>query len=138
MLFFDLKSLSWVVRPGSDTPPQMQPVLTIGATYQIGVSFVRGEDTVNVGGSAFYGGIKIKSAYSGTVIASDSSPIQDGDETTVFSIDLTTTDGKSYFTANPTIDSVEAVFVVVATIDGVEFKTPPLEITLQNDYFPLQ
>lgn len=136
MLFFDLDRGTWVERPGSATPPQSIPVLTIGAVYQIPVAFIRGELVENVMGATFYGGIKIKSDYSGDVVASDAAPTQDGEEAVVFSIDLTTTSGKAYFTTNPTVDSVSAVFVVLATIDEAEFKTPPFEIALQNDYFP--
>lgn len=138
MLYYDLDIGAWVRTPGSVTPPQIQPVLTIGATYQIDATFCRGENIENVMGGTFYGGIKIKGDYNGSVVASDSSPEQIGDNGIVFAIDLTTTAGKAYFTANPTLDTVAAVFVIVATIDESEFKAAPLEITLQNDYFPEQ
>ena len=135
MLFFDLDLGAWVSRPGGTSPPQMTPVLTVGAIYQMPVTFIRGEQLQSVGGGTFYAGIKIKSDFAGTVGAGDATPTIDGEQAVIFSMDLTTTDGKAYFTANPTADTVSAVFVVVATIDAGEFKTPPFEVTLQNDYF---
>ena len=138
MLYFDLNAGAWVGRPGSETPPVMVPVLTVGATYQIEVSFVRGSDVENVLGGTFYGGVKLKGDYSGTILADDAAPVQNGEESIIFSIDLTTTDAKAYFTENPTEDTVSAVFVVAATISDYEFKTPPFEIVLQNDYLTEQ
>lgn len=138
MLFYDLTLGAWVRNPGSESPPQISPVLTVGAKYQLDVAFVNGTEIQSVAGGTFYGGIKIKGDYSGDVVASDDSPTFDGDESAVFNMDLTTTEGKAYFTANPTVDTVAAVFVIAATIDVDEFKTAPLEITLQNDYFPEQ
>lgn len=138
MIYYDLNIGSWVRTPGSVTSPPIQPVLTIGATYQIEVTFCRGETIENVMGGTFYGGIKVKGDYAGDVVADDATPVQIGDNGVVFAIDLTTVAGKAYFTANPTIDTVAAVFVIAATIETTEFKTAPLEITLQNDYFPLQ
>ena len=135
MQFYDLDIGAWVRTPGSITPPPIQPVLTIGATYQIEVTFCRGGQIENALGGTFFGGIKIKGDYSGDTVASDSSPVQTGDVSTVFTMDLTTTEGKAYFTANPTADTVAAVFVIAATIDDTEFKTAPMELTLQNDYF---
>lgn len=138
MLFYDLTIGAWVRTPGSTAPPPIQPVLTIGATYQIEVTFCRAGNIENVMGGTFYGGIKIKGDYAGAVVASDATPDQIGDNGVVFAANLTTTAGKAYFTANPTVDTVAAVFVIAATIDETEFKTAPLEITLQNDYFPEQ
>lgn len=135
MLFFDLDLGAWVRNPGSESPPQVSPVLTVGAVYDIEVTFVHGTSSQSTSGGTFYGGIKLKGDYSGTVVAADAAPTFGGQESVIFSIDLTTTDAKAYFTANPTADTVEAVFVIAATLDTTEFKTPPLEITLQNDYF---
>ena len=138
MLYYDLNIGSWIRTPGSESPASIQPVLTVGATYPIEVTFCRGTTVENVMGGTFYGGIKIKGDYSGDVVADDSSPVQIGDNGVVFTMDLTTVAGKAYFTANPTTDTADAVFVIVATIEEAEFKTAPLEITLQNDYFPEQ
>ena len=135
MLYFDLTLGAWVNNPGSSSTPQMEPVLTIGASYQLLVTFCRGTEIENVSGGTFYGGIKVKSDYQGTVTASDAAPLESGEESIVFTMDLNTVAGKEYFTTNPTVDTVAAVFVVEATIDAAEFKTPPFPITLQNDYF---
>ena len=136
MLYYDLNLGAWVNQAGSVSPPFMEPVLTIGASYQLLVSFCRGSEIVNVSGGTFYGGIKVKGDYAGTITASDASPVEDGEGAIVFTMDLDTTEGKEYFTDNPTADTVSAVFVIEATIDEIEFKTPPFPITLQNDYFP--
>ena len=138
MIYYDLEINAWVRTPGSVSAPPIQPVLTIGATYQIEVTFCRGAEIENVMGGTFYGGIKIKGDYAGDVVADDDAPDQIGDNGIVFNIDLTTAEGKAYFTDNPTTDTVSAVFVIAATIETTEFKTTPLEITLQNDYFPEQ
>ena len=136
MLFYDLDLGAWVRSPGSQSPPQMVPCLTIGGVYQIEAAFTKGEAVQNLSGGTFFGGVKIKSDYAGEALASDSSPSQNGDESIVFSLDLTTDSAKSYFVANPTADTASAVFVIAATVDGVEFKTSPFELVIQNDYFP--
>lgn len=138
MIYYDLNLGTWVRLPGSVSPPQTTPVLTVGASYRVEVTFCRGDAIENVMGGTFYGGIKIKGDYSGEVVASDADPDQIGNNGIVFSINLTTTEGKAYFTSNPTLDTVPAVFVIAATIEENEFKTSPLEIILQNDYFPDQ
>jgi|TARA_R110000744_G_scaffold60999_6_gene126265 hypothetical protein len=135
MLYFDLTLGAWVNTPGSSSTPQMEPVLTIGASYQLLVTFCRGTEIESVTGGTFYGGIKIKGDYAGTITASDSAPVECGEDAIVFTMNLDTVEGKEYFTTNPTTDIVSAVFVVEATIDVAEFKTPPFNITLQNDYF---
>ena len=136
MLYFDLTLGAWVNSPGSVSTPMMEPVLTVGASYQLLVSFCRGTEIEVVSGGTFYGGIKIKGDYAGTITASDNAPVEDGEGAIVFTMDLDTVEGKEYFTENPTLDTVQAVFVIEATIDDIEFKTPPFNLTLQNDYFP--
>jgi len=136
MLYFDLTLGAWVNTPGSSSPPFMEPVLTVGASYQLLVTFCRGTEPEIVSGGTFYGGIKIKGDYAGTITASDNAPVEDGNGAIVFTLDLDTVNGKEYFTSNPTVDTVSAAFVITATIDELEFKTPPFPITLQNDYFP--
>lgn len=138
MIFFDLDLGAWVRNPGSDSPPQMEPVLTVGATYHLLVKFIRGTTVQDPSGGTLYGGLKLKSDYSGDILADDAAPTVNGDGSAAFSIDLTTVAAKAYFTANPTADTTDAVFVIAATIDDYEFKTPPFSITLQNDYLPEQ
>lgn len=136
MLYYDLDFGAWVRKPGSSAPPWIQPVLTVGAKYTIQATFCRGAEIIAGLAGTFYAGIRIKSDYTGTIISENSDPDFTGENSVSFLMDLTTTDAKSYFTANPTENTVQAVLVIAATIDDDEIKTSPFEITLQNDYFP--
>jgi len=138
MLYYDLNIESWVRKPGSTSPPQMTPVLTIGGFFETAVQFCRGTDIESTGASSFFAGIKIYGDYSGAYVDTDNAPTTGGDGSTVFSMDLTTNEAKAYFTANPTADTVNAAFQIAYTVDTIERRTTPLPIVLQNDYLQNQ
>jgi exo-beta-1,3-glucanase (GH17 family) len=114
----------------------MEPVLTVGATYPIEVTFCDGPLLVSIFDTTLTAGIKIKSDYAGDIVAEDLAPFRDGQERVVFSVDLTTEAANAYFVANPTAESVNAVLVVDYEIDSVVSKTVPFDLVLQKNYFP--
>ncbi len=134
MLYFDLTVGTWVRTPGSTSPPQMTPVLTIGGVFEMPVQFCRGTDIEQTGASEWFAGIKVSGDHTGEYVAEDDAPTNGGDGSTVFSMDLTTVAAKAYFTANPTADTVSAAFQIAYTVDSVERRTTPFPIVLQNDY----
>ena len=133
MLYFDLDLSAWVRKPGSDSPPAILPVLTIGSRFEIPVQFVRGL-TVEPLASLPMAGVKVKGSFSSAYLASDNAPNDNGDGSYSFILDLTTIAAKAPFVSAPTSETVDCVFQVSAQIDGNELHTPPLSVTLQNDY----
>ena len=134
MLYFDLDVGTWVKKPGSTSPPQMTPVLTIGGVYELAIQFCRGTDVEETGASAWFAGVKIADDHAGDYLDSDNAPTTGGDGSIVFSIDLTTVAAKAYFTTNPTEDTVKAIVQFAYTVDSIERRTTPFPVVIQNDY----
>ena len=134
MLFYDLDINAWVRTPGSKSPPQMTPVLTIGGVFEIAVTFVQDGAIYDPLASSYYLGAKLAGDMAGAYIAHDSAPTTGGDAQQVFSLDLTTVAAKAYFTTNPTEDTVAAVLQLKYVADSIERRTVPMAIVLQNDY----
>jgi len=133
MLFYDIGQSAWVRQPGSSEPPWMVPVLTVGATHAISVTFADGEDVLNYGGSTWFLGIKSNLDFAGDYVASNSAPTEDGESAITFVLDLDTAAAKAYFTANPTEPTLSCEMQIVWT-DDVKRVTAPLKIVLQNTY----
>ena len=134
MLYYDLDIGTWVRTPGSTSPPQMTPVLTIGGVFDISISFVQDGAVIDPAASSYYLGVKLSGNMTGAYVASNSSPVTGGDAQQTFSLDLTTTEAKAYFTTNPTADTVAAVLQLKFVVDSIEKRTAALSIVLQNDY----
>jgi len=137
MFFYDLSINAWVRKPGSNSPPEMTPVMCIGAIFDFPVTFCAGVATENPIATAWIGGIKLEGDATGEYVASDSAPEVDGAEMMRFVFDLTTgTDPAAlYFAANPTAETVAAV-VQIGFTDAYSNvrRTQPLRIVLQKDY----
>jgi hypothetical protein len=133
MLYYDTGISAWVRIPGSDTPPWMTPVLTVGATHAISITFVDGFDTVNVSGATWFLGIKSTLDFTGDYIGSNSTPTEDGEGAIDFVLDLDTVDAKAYFVENPTADTLKASMEITWTIDNKQ-TTVPLDVVIQNTY----
>ena len=125
---------AWVRNPGSLSPPPIIPVLSVGGVFDVPVQFCCGTEIANAGAQDMFLGIKPADSPAGDYIASNNSPIQTSSGLYVFSVDLTTTDAKAYFTANPTELTQDAAMQIAFTQDGVERRTVPLGIVIQNDY----
>lgn len=133
MLYFDLDANDWVRRPGSTSPPWMEPVLTLGSVYEISVQFCRGGATVSVSSSeTWLAGVKIQGDYSGAYIASTTTAINRGGPDTAFILDLSTVEASAYFTVNPTESIAPCEFQVKYTVGTKTTATTRLPITLQN------
>lgn len=134
MLFYDLALGAWVRKPGSNSPPWVSPVLTIGSKFQVPIQFCEGGKLTVPAASSWLAGLKIANDFAGDYVASDGSPTSEGTDVLTFTLDLTTGDAAAYFTANPTSPTVAGAFQIGFTVDGIESKTVPLAITLQNSY----
>ena len=133
MLYFDLDANDWVRRPGSTSPAWMEPVLTLGSTYEISVVLCRGASVEPIPpADSWLAGVKIQGDYGGAYIASSTTAINRGTPDASFILDLTTTEAAAYFTANPTKSIAACEFQVKYIIDGSTTATTRLPITLQN------
>lgn len=131
MLTYDLDLGAWVRKPGVDTPAWGTVSLASGQTASVAVQFCRGDAIQNLAGSTWFAGLKIEADFAGAYVAQDSAPVEDGNGSVVFALDLSSV---PYFAANPTESQVNAAFQVCAVTDGVAMKTAPLRIALLNDY----
>lgn len=131
MLTYDLDLGAWVRKPGVETPAWGTVSVSCGQTASVPVQFCRGDSVQNLAGSTWFGGLKIENDFSGSYVASDSAPVEEGDGSIVFALDLSAV---GYFATNPTESQVNAAFQICAVTDGVAMKTAPLRITLLNDY----
>lgn len=134
MLYYDLDLGAWVRNPGSSSPPQMTPVLTIGGVFELPVQFIRGTELEDIGASSVEAVLKIAGDYTGDRLAEDNVPTTGGDGSLVFALDLTTSDAAAYFTANPTADTVDAAVQISYVSDSIERRVVPFSVVLQNDY----
>jgi len=133
MLFYDLDLNSWVRAPGSSSPSQMTPAITVGSTSLMLVKFCKGEKIVT-SFSAVTAGIKISGDFDGSFIAQDNSPTESGGDAFVFQFNLSTSAALAYFTAHPSADVAKAIIQLSYTESGVTSQTTPLAIILQNTY----
>jgi hypothetical protein len=133
VLYFDLDVNDWVRKPGSTSPPWMEPVLTLGSVFEIAVTFCRGGEVVSVSSSdTWLCGIKLQGDYSGPYVASSTTAINRGGPDTSFILDLTTVAGATYFTDNPTESIAACELQVRSTVGSVVTATTRLPVTLQN------
>lgn len=131
MLFYDLDLNAWIQRPGDTAPPWMTPALVDGGTYAFGVQFYRGTELEDMGAaSGWTAKIRVKNDYSGDPLAESTSATEDGENSIVFSLDVTNT----YFTDNPTAESVECVLAIKYIMDGDTFNLAPLSVVVQQNY----
>jgi hypothetical protein len=133
MLYYDVDLNSWVRQPGSSEPSWITPVLTVGSTHAIQITFVKGFDIQDVSGATWFLGIKSALNFAGDYIGSNSTPTEDGENVITFILDLDTVAAKAYFVTNPTTDTLACNLQVVWTIDD-KISTNPLGILLQNTY----
>jgi len=137
MFYYDLTLNAWVRKPGSKSPPEMTPVLCLGGVFDFNVTFCDGARIENPAASAWIGGIKMAGNPTGEYVASDTDPEVDGTEAMRFMFDLTGTENPAavHFAANPTLATAIAVIQIGFTdAFGIERRTTPLQIVLQNDY----
>tara|TARA_R110000796_G_scaffold554_2_gene1969 strand:+ start:1746 stop:2159 length:414 start_codon:yes stop_codon:yes gene_type:complete len=133
MLYYDTALASWVDRPGSKSAPWITPVLTVGATHAISVTFIDGYDTQNVSGATWFLGVKSTLDFAGDYVGSNAAPTESGEDAIDFILDLDTVAAKAYFTANPTVDTLACTLQITWTITNKEV-TAPMDVVLQNTY----
>jgi hypothetical protein len=83
------------------------------------------------GVTSWTGRIRAYGDYTGAIISETTDPVENGDYVQTFSFDLNDVE---YFTTNPAEDILKAVVQIRWIIDGIERKTIPLTIFIQNDY----
>jgi hypothetical protein len=133
VLYYDLDLNAWVRKPGSASPPWMEPVVTLGANAEVSIQFCRGAVPVVISSSeTWLAGLKIAGDSSGDYVASSDEAVNRTGQGTSFNLDLTTAEAAAYFTANPTAAIVACEFQVEFTVDGVKTVTTRLPVTLQN------
>jgi len=133
MFFYDLDLNAWVRKPGSKSPPEMVPVVAIGGVFDFPTTLCRGSVTEAPTAQGWFAGLKLAGDFAGEYLAIDAAPEISGDDSVVFIFDLTSQ--IQYFTDNPTADTVGgAIQVSWNDAFGVERRTQPLAIVIQNDY----
>ncbi len=133
MLYYDLDLSAWVRKPGSTSPPWMEPVITLGGVQIVTVLFCRGATPAVISTSeTWLAGIKAAGDYAGAYIASSTTPENRDGESVTFEMDLTTPEAAAYFTANPTASLVACELQIEVTVDSVKTVTTRLPVTLQN------
>lgn len=134
MLFYDLEINSWVRKPGSTSPPEISPVLSIGGKYSISITFCRGTTVVVIAPDSIVAAIKIEGDMLGTSVARTTTYTAGDLENILVVMDLTTVDANAYFTANPTAESGKAIFQLAYVISSVPTVLSQLNLTLQATY----
>ena len=133
MLYYDTALASWVDRPGSKSAPWITPVLTVGSTHAISVTFVDGFEPQDVSGATWFLGVKATLDHDGVYVGSNIAPTEDGEGAMTFILDLDNVAGLAYFTANPTADTLACTLQITWTITNKEV-TAPMDVVLQNTY----
>jgi len=133
MLYYDVGLSAWVRQPGSTSQPWIVPVLTVGATHAISVTFCDLFEIQDFSAATWFLGIKQDGDFSGSYIASNDAPTIDGEGAVTFVIDLDTDDAKAYFVTSPTADTLECALQIVWD-DDEKRVTTPLKVLLQNTY----